>query len=232
MTSFIPPEAPQPHVEATPLAIPNPEALKPTVQPEIAISPSRKLSGWCLWIPLTLQAALILAAPAQNTYTYVSGRTVTLQTVPVDPYDLLRGYSQTLNYSISDPNVLRKLPGGTWFSQQSQGQNASFYIVLEEPVSQAPGKTKATPPAWKPIKISGDRPTHLSSNQVALKGQYNGWRIVYGLETYYMPEDQREQINGDIGQAQNQQALKVDIKVDSSGNAVLMNLWVNDRQYQ
>ncbi len=249
--AFIPPEAPNPSIQpdrVQPDKV-QPDKVQPDIaEPDIALAPSRRLPGWRLWVPLAFQTVLILAAPAQNTYTYVSGKTVTLQTVPVDPYDVLRGYSQTLSYSISDPALLGKLPGGTWFSQHSQEQNASFYIVLEAPVSEAPvsetpSKTNAaSPQAWKPVKISSDRPANLPSNQVALKGEYKGGQVVYGLETYYMPEDQREQINGDIRQAQGQtqgqaqgqaqQTLKVDAKVDSSGNAILMNLWISDRKYE
>jgi len=34
-----------------------------------------------------------------------------IKTIPVDPYDPLRGYSQTLNYEISRLDNLRSLPG-------------------------------------------------------------------------------------------------------------------------
>ena len=244
--AFIPPEVPNPSTqpdEVQPDEV-QPDKVRPDIaEPDIALAPFRRLPGWRLWIPLALQTILILATPVQNAYTYVSGKTITLQTVPVDPYDVLRGYSQTLSYSISNPALLSKLPGGTWFSQYPQGQNASFYIVLEAPVLEAPDKTNAaSPQAWKPVKISGNRPANLPSNQVSLKGEYKGGQVVYGLETYYMPEDQREQINGDIRQAQGQvqgqtqgqaqQALKVDAKVDSSGNAILMDLWISDRKYE
>ncbi|MBI4783917.1 MAG: GDYXXLXY domain-containing protein [Oscillatoriophycideae cyanobacterium NC_groundwater_1537_Pr4_S-0.65um_50_18] len=228
MTSFIPPEVP-PEVpsEITQPQPLQPEPLSPPIpQPEAL---PRRLPGWRLWIPLALQSVLILATPVQNAYTYVSGTTVTLQTVPVDPYDLLRGYSQTLSYDISDQGALSKLPGGTWLSQQPQGQDTNFYVVLQAPASA----NTPQPQAWKPVKISRDRPTDLADNQVALKGKYNGWNITYGLETYYMPENRRNQINDDIRQtqSQSQQAFKVDIKVDSNGNAVLTNLWVSDRKY-
>ncbi|NET14750.1 MAG: GDYXXLXY domain-containing protein, partial [Okeania sp. SIO1H6] len=42
---------------------------------------------WRFILPLTVQLALILSIPAQAIYTTITGRTVVLQTVPVDPYD-------------------------------------------------------------------------------------------------------------------------------------------------
>jgi uncharacterized membrane-anchored protein len=216
--------------------------------------PSPQFPGWRLWLPLAFQTALILAVPAQDAYTYATGKTVTLQTLPVDPYDLLRGYSQTLRYTISDRNTLSKLPGGDWLTQP-QPQMTSLYVILE-----AAQTTPTTPPQpWKPIRVSRDRPQQLPPNQVALEGQFNGWEVIYGLETYYMPEDQREQINQGIREAQiapataptaapttaptasprpdgapapNRQPFVVDVKVDAVGNSVPMSLWVRDRNYR
>lgn len=215
---------PQP-IEPQPTDIPQP-ATQPS--PTIA-KPTKRIPGWRLWLPLLFQAVLIAAVPARDAYTYVAGKPVILQTAPVDPYDLLRGYYQTLRYDISDPNLLKSLPGGEAISA-IQGQTNEFYVVLE-----APTQTNTTPPQpWKPVRISVDRPTNLSSNQTAIQGQYNGWQVMYGLETYYMPEDQRQQINTDISQVQlqSQEAFVVEAKVDTAGNAVPVSLWVRDRNYR
>jgi uncharacterized membrane-anchored protein len=185
------------------------------------------LPGWRLWVPLAIQAALILGVPAQDAYTHAAGRQITLQTAPVDPYDPLRGYSQTLGYDISDPDRLKQLPGGQLFAQNQRG---SVYIVL-----QAPAQADANPPKpWKPVRVSVDRPTDLPANQVALKGRYDrSWRLTYGLEAYYMPEDQRQELNTAIGQVRSDpKAFVVEAKVDASGNAVPVSLWVRDRNYR
>ena len=189
-------------------------------QPQLAPLPTRRrLPGWRLWLPLLIQAGLIAFVPAHDAYTYATGRLVTLQTMPVDPYDLLRGYSQTLGYEVGNLDRLRKLPGGDWLDRNNRGM---VYIVL-----QAPAETNATPPKpWQPVRLSADRPTDLAANQVALRGQYNqGW-LRFGLEQFYMPEDQRDQINTDIVGAREQ--TFVEAKVDAQGNAVLVSLWVRD----
>ncbi|MEO9124284.1 MAG: GDYXXLXY domain-containing protein, partial [Microcoleus sp.] len=80
--------------------------------PSFTLSPAAKrLPAWRLWVPLLLQIGLITAVPATAVYTLVTGKTVVLQTAPVDPYDFLRGYYQVLSYDISDPRNLEKLPG-------------------------------------------------------------------------------------------------------------------------
>ena len=72
---------------------------------------AKRLPAWRLWVPLLLQIGLIAAVPATAVYTFMTGKTVVLQTAPVDPYDLLRGYYQVLSYDISDRTNLEKLPG-------------------------------------------------------------------------------------------------------------------------
>lgn len=237
----------------TPLNNPNsdpesPQSFVPEVVPEVEQENQppkplpRRIPSWRFWVPLLFQSALIVAIPAQDAYTSITGTPITLQTVPIDPYDLLRGYSQTLNYTISRPDDLKKLPGGKeFFDTHPSYERASLYVVLE-----APQSANTTPPTpWKPVRVSAKRPTDLAPDQVALRGEYTGWQVIYGLETYYMPEDQRNQLNAEINQAQRQpgqpqqrpgqpqrQAFVVDVKVDAHGNSVPVSLWVRDRNYR
>ncbi|NES20733.1 MAG: GDYXXLXY domain-containing protein, partial [Symploca sp. SIO3E6] len=117
------------------------------------------ISLWRFWIPLVFQAALILAVPARAVYTHLTGKTVILQAVPVDPDEPLRGYSQTLRYDISHQDTLRELPGWETLPKQSPNGNellfikpgSSFYLILEEP---APNPAIELPQPWKPVAIS------------------------------------------------------------------------------
>ncbi|PIG91769.1 GDYXXLXY domain-containing protein [Gloeocapsopsis sp. IPPAS B-1203] len=205
-----------------------PEVLKPQQLPG-------RLPFWRLWLPLLFQTGIILAAPAQPFYTQLTGKTAILQTVPVDPYDPLRGYSQTLSYDISQVNNLQELPGWQELTQHNNEPavndvpaGTNLYVTLEAPTSNT------TPPsAWIPVRVSRDRPQNLTANQVAIKGKVTGNSIVYGLETYYMPEAQRDDINQSIAQAQrDQQRFVVEVKVDNQGRAVPISLWVDRRNYR
>ncbi|MBF2028115.1 MAG: GDYXXLXY domain-containing protein [Oscillatoriales cyanobacterium C42_A2020_001] len=211
-----------------------PDAVSPSDRPDPTLEPlpetettPRRLPGWRFWLPLVFQSALIIAVPAQDAYTYATGKTVVLQTAPVDPYDLLRGYYQTLGYEISRVDTLSKLPGGDRLRTHPIDD---VYVILEAPATE----NSRPPKAWKPVRVSGERPSNLPANQIALKGRAEGWRVIYGLETYYMPEDQREQVNAAINQAQqgNQQSFVVEAKVDATGNSVPVGLWVRDRNYK
>ncbi|MDX2097516.1 MAG: GDYXXLXY domain-containing protein [Leptolyngbyaceae cyanobacterium bins.59] len=222
---------PEPTVGVAPVVIPQVPATAPG--PELA---PKRIPLWRFWVPMTLQALLVLGIPAQSVYTHVTGRSVVLQTIPVDPYDLMRGYYVVLSYDISDPARLRKLPGWSELMQTAlvpsdtyPAPGTQFYLVLEAPKTQ--GKTHPHP--WKPIALHRERPNSLSANQVALAGQITSGRAVYGLESYYIPEDQRIQINETIAQAQtgvrtDKQPIVVEVKVDHRGQAVPISFWVGN----
>ena len=215
---------------------------------------------WRFWVPLLFQTALILAVPAQSAYTQLTGKTVILQTVPVDPYELLRGYSQTLRYDISLQDNLRKLPG--WKELPKQPTNGKeltlikpgtrVYVILQAAAIPNPSPSTQLPQAWKPIALGRNFPSQLPQNQVALKGVAEYGFIWYGLETYYIPEDQREQINADLRkarsdnstQSQSPQILQpaepslpqqfppvvMEIKVNARGESVPVSLWARLKQ--
>lgn len=226
----------------------NSETTNTLIQPpSFTLSPAAKrLTAWRLWVPLLLQIGLIAAVPAPAVYTFVTGKTVVLQTVPVDPYDFLRGYYQVLSYDISDRTNLEKLPGWqdlpadktpcpleNFCTQKTYNvkPQTSFYVILESPKNpDNPGR----PQAWKPARVSLENPTNLPANQIAIQGKYNGSRMEYGLETYYMPENEREKVNQEIGEAQRKQrqSFVVEVKVDKTGHAVPVSLWVRDRNYR
>jgi uncharacterized membrane-anchored protein len=195
---------------------------------------TKRLPSWRLLLPLFIQLAIIGSVPAQAVYTHLTGKTVVLQTAPVDPYDFLRGYYQVLSYDISTPETLKTLPG---WEELSNNQNnipsgTAVYVILEQPTSQPTQSPR--PPAWEPIKISSTLPKDLPNNQIALKGESNGWRIEYGLETYYMPEDQRLQVNQNITDTQRSepQSFVVEVKVNAQGKAVPVSLWVRNQNYK
>jgi uncharacterized membrane-anchored protein len=179
------------------------------------------------WLILGLQALLILAVPAQAFYTQVNGRSLVLQTAPVDPYSLFQGYSVTLYYDISNPQNLEKLPG---WNDLPQDADRPFYLTFQAPTNP----TTQPPTAWKPIAVSQKHPK-LEANQIALQGRDRYGRITYGLETYFMPEDQRDAINQSIRDAQGESdkpAFVVEVKVGAGGNAIPIALWLKDKRYQ
>ncbi|MGF1513573.1 MAG: GDYXXLXY domain-containing protein [Elainellaceae cyanobacterium] len=191
-------------------------------------SRGRKL--WRFWLPLALQLALIFLAPARAIYTTTTGQTVLLETVPVDPYDLLRGYYVTLRYQISQEETLDNLPGWESLSKETRSAPLPLYIVMQAPGDSPRGGENAP---WKPVRVSRDRPS-LETDQVTLKGEYRWGRLTYGLERYYIPEDQRVEINERIAQLQRSEPDRylVEVKVDAQGQSLPVSLWVGDENYR
>lgn len=184
------------------------------------------LVRWRFWLPLALQLTLILLAPARSMYTTSTGQAVLLETAPIDPYDLLRGYYVTLSYQISQTEVLKGLPGWDEIGAASGGsRRLPVYVVVEAPDDEAA--------PWRPVRVSRDRP-EVDPDQVALRGEYRWGQFIYGLERYYIPEDQRLEINEHIDQIQRSapDSYRVEVKVDGQGQSVPVSLWIGDENYR
>ena len=190
---------------------------------------------WRFFLPLSFQLLLVLAVPSLDVYTNLFGQTVILQTVPVDPYELLRGYSQTLSYEISRTSYLNSLPGWSELAKDIELIHLlKFYLVLESPSSASANQKPPQP--WKPVAISRKKPDNLAANQIAIQGKIlssgNRERIKYGLETYYLPEAQRKEINDEIGNLRREERqFVVEVKIDRWGNSIPISLWLGDRSY-
>lgn len=233
-------------------------SLSPDATPMPPAAPSR-LKSWRFWLPLLIQTALVLSIPAGVLYIQNTGQPIALQVLPVDPYSVLRGYYVTFNYSISQPDNLRSLPGWDDLlppdaepTMQPAPNPADPPIAVVEPpnglefyvVLAAPAEPNAQPPLpWTAVAVSADLPTNLPDNQVALKGTYRyGW-IDYGLSSYFIPEDQRVDINNQISELQfppnvapenrpDNPPIVVEAIVGKSGQAIARGFWLRDRQFQ
>ncbi len=211
-----------------PIAVPDVIDTPPNLEPHQKLPVSR------LAVPLFLQTLLIGSIAAQSIYTLATGTTVVLKTMPVDPYDLLRGYYQTLSYDISSFNTLNKLPG--WKSLKRQQGSTNLDRDRQVYVTLIKTNPNSNPPqAWKPIAIDSQLPTNLSASKIAIRGVSNGNNIIYGLETYYMPEDRKDGVNEDINPDRSngsRRNLLVEAKVDNRGLATPVGLWVGAKLYR
>ena len=183
---------------------------------------------WRFLLPFGLQLGIILLVPAKSAYTYSFGKQAVVQTMPVDPYDLLRGYSQTLSYDISRTSDLKQFSGGNNLAPAE-----IFYLILEPNIAEV----KLPPSPSKIIRVTKEIPQDLSAGQVAIKGRVEKYgQVSYGLETYYMPENQRKKINQEIRDLQSDSEGKrpfvVEIKVDRWGNSVPVSLWIGKKNYR
>ncbi len=163
-------------------------------------------------VAVILQVLILIGVPARKAYTRAAGRAIVLKVAPVDPYSILSGYYVILGYDISRP---ADFPNAPKFEP-----NEVIYAVVEQ---QDDG-------LWKPVGIDRTLPKNLPVNQVAIRGRWDEWRIKYGIEEFYIPEEKRNVIADDLGK--NQAEARVDVKVDASGNAALLRLRIQDRVYE
>ena len=158
----------------------------------------------------------------QKAITLNTGTTVYLQTVPIDPYDVLRGRYVTLNYEISQVATLETLPG---WSEDWTGVKRVLYITIEAPDSP----TSPTMP-WQAVAVNEAYPEMVQKNQRVLKARWQGWgNLDLDLGAYYIPETIGDELEADI--REHQELTRAEVKVDGKGQTALVQLWVEDRSY-
>jgi uncharacterized membrane-anchored protein len=192
-----------------------------------ALTPERSQDRTLVYFlaAIGLQSVLLFVGPAQRAYTYLTGTPATLKTVPVDPYDPLRGYSVTLNYDISRPQTM---PGFSLSSAANKSEAAyqtlhegqTVYVILQKPT----GNT-----AWTVMRYQSEQPKNLPADQLFLQGTFHNNRIRYGIETYYVPEEKIQEVNKAL--RDHPKDNLVDVRIDSAGKAVPVQLHIAGKVY-
>ena len=163
---------------------------------------------WRFLVPLLIQVALLATVPARQQYTCDVGTTVLLKLAPVDPFDILSGHYMALAYEVSRPTGVGNLSDGN-----------EVYVRL---VESAEG-------IWDAAEIARERPTDRDPEAVWMRGRYVRNTIRYGIESYYIPEADREEIEDQLRDRLAES--RAEVKVDSTGHAVLIRLHIGDRAY-
>jgi uncharacterized membrane-anchored protein len=184
-----------------------------------ALTPEKKQDQTLVYFlaALGLQSVLLFVGPAQRAYTYLTGTPATLKTVPVDPYDPLRGYSVTLNYDISRPQVM---PGVSPSSSSEFHEGQIVYVTLQKPA----GNT-----AWTVVRYQSEHPKNLPADQLVLQGTFHNNRIRYGIETYYVPEEKIQEVNKAL--SDHPKDNLVDVRIDGAGKAIPTQLRIDGKVY-
>lgn len=160
---------------------------------------------------LALQVSWILGTAAVQEARLAFAPTILLETVPVDPRDLLRGDYVILNYGVStlspelfEPRLEAPLPGGH-----------SVYVLLERRGEY-----------FEAVRASLE-PLTPAEGQVLLRGlSQPGWtagaRVEYGIERYYVPEGQGNPVG----------KLTVEVAVAGSGQALIKQVFLDGRPFR
>lgn len=139
-----------------------------------------------------------------------TGKTVFLETVPVDPRDFLRGDYVILRYKISTIDL-----------QQIQSEK-SYYKQGERVYVKLEPKERF----WEARAIKIKMP--VSDNGVYIKAKvkycYNKkLELNYGIESYFVPEGEGKDIEKNM--RGNKSSVEVEALVDTSGNAIIKRVF-------
>ncbi|MFK4437920.1 putative membrane-anchored protein/putative membrane protein [Paenibacillus sp. RC21] len=152
-----------------------------------------RLSPLLIAVVIVLQLGVIGYQTVRSETLLATGASIKLKLAPVDPRSLLQGDYVMLNYDISTP-----------FSQDNW--NRGKVKVVLTPGSQG---------VYIADRLYQDG-EKLSNHEVILNGQWNGSRIQYGIENYFIPEG--------TGRNVEQNAHYAYIRVSQNGDALLERL--------
>ncbi|MFA6217788.1 MAG: GDYXXLXY domain-containing protein [Candidatus Omnitrophota bacterium] len=138
-----------------------------------------------------------------------TGKTVLLETVPVDPRDFLRGDYVILRYKISSIDLQKTASERSYYEY-----GRKVYVKVE------PGER-----SWEATAVNTKMP--VSDNRVYIKASvrscYNKkLELNYGIESYFVPEGVGKGIEKNM--QGNKSSVRVEVLVDSSGNALINKL--------
>jgi uncharacterized membrane-anchored protein len=163
-----------------------------------------------LWFILIVlfQVLILVGWTGYNEISIATGKTVILQTGPVDPFDPFRGEYVQLRYDITN---LINIPG---ISTLENGDKA--YVRLEQngEVWEATAVSKAKDGNWD-VFIAGEV-DNVFNNQAS---------VTYGIEAYFVPQGKGMEI-------QNARDIKVRVVINGSGQAFIKGLIVDGAPFQ
>jgi uncharacterized membrane-anchored protein len=154
------------------------------------------------------QLLILLGLVSFNEAILAFGKTVVLQTAPVDPRDIFRGDYVVLRYEIS---TLSDIP---MLRTVKEGDKA--YVRLEQrgDVWEATEISKVPREEWA-VFISG-KVTRVRDIRITME---------YGIEAYFVPEGEGREI-------ERAQDIKVRVSLDRSGKATIKGLIIDGAPFQ
>ena len=170
----------------------------------------KKHESTVLAIGVGLQVAVLVGMIASRAVPLVTGDTLLLRVVPVDPRDLFRGDYVILGYDFSriPPEGIQGLPKRPDYGNRRERRGQTVYVSL---AAEPDGEH------WRAEKFSIHRP----SGGKFLRGTITGWnRIEFGIESFYVPEGEGLKYERAI----RGRGLSAEVAVISDGTAVLRGL--------
>ncbi len=146
-----------------------------------------------------------------------TGQAILLETVPVDPRDMLRGDYVILNYKISTINLSQ-------VTSELNSYSAGQYVMIK---LEPEGKL------WQPKAVWVK---NAPAGGVSIRGKVKSslgaqLRLEYGLESYFVPEGKGSKIEEYL-RRNSAGMVTVEIIVDNKGRAMIKQILINEAPVQ
>jgi uncharacterized membrane-anchored protein len=184
--------------------------------PEALVRPVGKALGWLkarerrvLLITAAAQLLILVAMIGLRAIPLLTGQTVLVRVVPVDPRDLFRGDYVILSYEFSrvPPQGVEGLPEA-WRGKRSQGEGRTVYVPLVQDADRV---------HWRAEKVTLVKP----AAGPFLRGQMGRYgALQFGIESYFVQEGTGRRYE----QAIRDRQLSAELAVTSGGQAALRAL--------
>jgi len=164
-----------------------------------------------------LQAIVLLSMIAKQEILLKTGTKIMLRCVPVDPRSLFSGDYVQLNYEISEIRALNN--AALQKKIDSFNENDTIYVALEK---------KKGSGFHSIADFSRDHGELKKRFGVILKGtvddNYYSLRIRYGLETYFVPQNEGKEIETSMAD------VSAEVSIADDGRSALSKLFIAGRE--
>ena len=169
-----------------------------------------------LAVAVGFQLIVLALVPWRQVAATASGRTITLRTAPVDPFDPLTGPFVRLSYECEA--VPRERSGQV--SRVAEGKR--LWVIVER-----------AEPAWRPVDVvTGEQPQPTSNTAVIAATWRHGRARLDGGGRFYLPQEQATEVEAAMGWRPDGRAeALVDADVDAAGHLRLRRIRVGDRSW-
>jgi uncharacterized membrane-anchored protein len=157
-----------------------------------------------VWIALQVLFFVLWAQTEERRFAEGEGDTILVETMPVDPRDLLRGQYMQLAYTFTRPGQfdidMADIPvgAGVWVIV---GPNGKFH---------------------EPVGAYTRKPETLAPDEVALRGRWDGWQVDCGVGRFYVEEGTPTPTGGPV---------TVRLRVAENGSVRIEQIYVNGRKW-
>lgn len=132
-----------------------------------------------IYIVITLQALFLVGMSLSYYLIDQVGKTIKLETLPIDPQDIFYGDYVTLRYEIE------QIEESKWIGEKEHRYGEKVYVIVEE----------ADNGTYQVVQGSAER-LQVGANQVLLNGKYHYndtyegvIHVDYGLDRYYIEDN-------------------------------------------